>query len=200
MYKLLTGVEPFHRISHKRLTYILAPRIASRSQYEQVFTAVFGEVNYELPALEEAPLATDLIRALLKFDPVQRLGSGSSAPSNTPKHTEALLIKDHPFFHGVDWEAVETKGVSPPPVPAAELLSLSQFRSSSGPVGKCLGQVSSDLQSILHHNGRSSWLSDQDGDGGRKFSVDPEDQVCFRSWNYCSSAAIEQEEAALPKL
>ena len=56
-------------------------------------------------------IATDLLQRLLKRNPKQRLGSGPEGVDE---------IKNHPFFDGVDWAAMEEKDVPPLFVPTIE--------------------------------------------------------------------------------
>lgn len=48
--------------------------------------------------------ATDLLMKLLEKNPEKRLGYGSK---------DASEIKKHPFFEGVDWDAVRSKELKP---------------------------------------------------------------------------------------
>ena len=45
--------------------------------------------------------AQDLIRSLLKLEPSERLGAGSSGSNN-----DLSSLKVHPFFHGVNFSTL----------------------------------------------------------------------------------------------
>uniref|UniRef100_A0A146LYE2 Serine/threonine-protein kinase gad8 n=1 Tax=Lygus hesperus TaxID=30085 RepID=A0A146LYE2_LYGHE len=49
--------------------------------------------------------AESLLRGMLERDPGKRLGSGSG---------DAKEIKQHPFFHSIDWDKLLRKEISPP--------------------------------------------------------------------------------------
>ena len=61
-----------------------------------------------------SPKATDLLLQLLERDPELRLGYGPS---------DAELIKRHPFFEDVDWEAMETRSAKPPFIPKTKAIT-----------------------------------------------------------------------------
>ena len=70
-------------------------------------TALFELIRkgrFEFPTFPSVSAeAKDLIRSLLKVNPAERLGAeGTSA------------VTQHPFFHGVDWEAVRARTVESP--------------------------------------------------------------------------------------
>jgi serine/threonine protein kinase len=81
MYECLTGLPPFHA-----------------EELDQVFENI---VQYELtwPDSDVAsPVALDLLRKLLSYDPKQRLG-----------YNGADEVKWHPFFDGIDWDTLLTE-------------------------------------------------------------------------------------------
>lgn len=61
-----------------------------------------------------SPAAVSLISRLLVRDPALRLGAGIG---------DAADIKAHPFFEGLDWDALERKEIPPPwkPVLSSEI-------------------------------------------------------------------------------
>lgn len=75
--------------------------------------------------------AKDLLSRLLVVNPKLRLGSGDS---------DASEIKEHPFFVGTDWVALEAGRITPPWTPlVAGSLDTSQFDqefTSMMPIGK----------------------------------------------------------------
>ena len=88
IYQCLTGVPPF------------------RGSVEQVIFDSILEKRYSMPAdLPED--AIDLIQALLKLNPLDRLGSG---PAGSDLSMEKL--KAHPFFEGLEFDNLHKK--SPP--------------------------------------------------------------------------------------
>jgi serum/glucocorticoid-regulated kinase 2 len=60
----------------------------------------------ELPPEFDAPTG-DLIAQLLTRDPTRRLG-------NAPGDGDVEAVKAHPFFRGLDWEALFHRRVAPP--------------------------------------------------------------------------------------
>lgn len=60
------------------------------------------------------PDARDLLNALLQKDPQQRL-------------SDVKLIKAHPFFVSIDWEAMENLRVAPPYIPRPIIEDYSDF-------------------------------------------------------------------------
>lgn len=73
--------------------------------------------------------AQNLLRALFKRSPTNRLGSSSN---------EAEEFKSHPFFASIDFELLVKKQVPPPFIPAlvANPLDLGNLKSDSLPPGK----------------------------------------------------------------
>lgn len=88
LYEMLTGWPPFY---DKNLRKMCENILRSDLQFPPGSTA--------------SPEARDLIRGLLLRDPAKRLGS---------KDDGAQEIKNHPFFAGVDWEALEKLEIEPP--------------------------------------------------------------------------------------
>jgi len=101
LYEMLTGLPPFY----------------SRDR-EKLFEGIkHGDLSY--PA-HLGPDARAILRALLKRDPAERLGSGP---------TDADEIKAHAFFRGhIDWEALLDGTAAPPWQPTVVgSLDTSQF-------------------------------------------------------------------------
>jgi serum/glucocorticoid-regulated kinase 2 len=83
VYEMLCGVPPFY---HKNLN----------AMYEMV-------INAELTFPDHVSVdARDLIGKLLVKDPSGRLGEGEAGWNS---------IKIHPFFNGIDWEALTNKQI-----------------------------------------------------------------------------------------
>eukprot|EP00736_Rhodelphis_marinus_P009065 Rmarinus@m.8431 len=75
--------------------------------------ALYGQIcrgEYEIPP-EAPPEAADLIRRLLTVDVTRRLGC---------MHGGATDIKKHPFFRGMDWEAMYNRAIPVPHVPSLD--------------------------------------------------------------------------------
>ncbi|CAG9319039.1 unnamed protein product [Blepharisma stoltei] len=88
LYEMLCGIPPF--FSHSR---------------DQLFNNIRNaKLSFPVKISFEAK---DLISKLLKRDPTQRLGSSFDADE----------IKSHPFFEGIDWNAVMEKQLKPPRPP-----------------------------------------------------------------------------------
>ncbi|XP_063901660.1 protein kinase C delta type-like isoform X2 [Zophobas morio] len=70
---------------------------------EEIFEAIV-KCKYVVPRFLQ-PAAASVIKQLLVKEPQLRLGSSER---------DALELKEHPFFNGVDWTALETKQIAPP--------------------------------------------------------------------------------------
>lgn len=62
--------------------------------------------NIDFSKMKHAsPEFYNLVRRLLTHDPKKRIGGGDR---------DADELKQHPFFKGIDWNAVEDKTLTPP--------------------------------------------------------------------------------------
>ncbi|GAA5986373.1 hypothetical protein JCM11641_005359 [Rhodosporidiobolus odoratus] len=89
LFELLAGYPPFFADNPLEI-------------YEKILQGRFG-----MPAHID-PLARDLIRRLLTADLSKRLGNLKGGAQD---------VKSHPWFEGVDWEAVERKEIRAPIIP-----------------------------------------------------------------------------------
>jgi serine/threonine protein kinase len=64
----------------------------------------------EFPSDRFSPVGTDFLQRLLVKNPRRRLGCGEGGP---------MEIMQHPWFHGVDWDALLQKRIEPPFKPQA---------------------------------------------------------------------------------
>lgn len=100
LFEMISGLPPFY--SRNRET-----------MFEKIMKA---EITF--PPFVTAD-ARDLLRKLLIRDPKDRLGSGEK---------DADEIKEHPYFHDVDWAAMGTGNVIPPWAPTvSHSVDTSQF-------------------------------------------------------------------------
>ena len=83
VYEMLFGVPPFYDVNTSKM-------------YKSIMKS---EIDFPIDA---TPEAIDLITKLLDKDPETRLGSG-------PRDCEE--IKEHPFYEGIDWEALLQKSI-----------------------------------------------------------------------------------------
>ncbi|XP_053304774.1 ribosomal protein S6 kinase alpha-5-like [Spea bombifrons] len=88
IYELLTGASPFTLEGEKNTQSDVSRRIL--------------KMDPSYPSTLSAE-ARDLLQKLLLKDPKKRLGATGACP-----------IKDHPFFKGLDWDALAQRKVSPP--------------------------------------------------------------------------------------
>jgi serine/threonine protein kinase len=86
MYEMLTGYPPFHSKDHMEL-------------YSKICAGKFELPNFI------APEAADLLRRLLRTNKSKRLGCLVGGSSE---------IKTHPWFNGIDWDAISKRSVSSP--------------------------------------------------------------------------------------
>ncbi|EIE24919.1 kinase-like protein [Coccomyxa subellipsoidea C-169] len=99
IYEMLAGAPPF-------LAAQAAGQPGSRGATLDTYRKIIGgQLNF--PAHITLP-AKDLIRRLLAADPGTRLGSLSGGAQD---------IKDHPFFQGLDWDALLRRELPAPIVP-----------------------------------------------------------------------------------
>ncbi|TCD70832.1 hypothetical protein EIP91_001522 [Steccherinum ochraceum] len=80
-YEFLYGIPPFHDDSPEKV-------------FENILS---GHVAWHDDYVEISPEAKDFIQRLITLDPSQRLGADGIEQ-----------VKSHPFFAGIDWEAVTT--------------------------------------------------------------------------------------------
>ena len=150
IYKLLVGYEPFNRVPYDRLEATMPALCATSTlSFSQIFAKVFGKVNYALPQL--TPDSMDLINGLLTFDPEFRLGGGSLLDTVKP---HLCPIRQHPFFIGIDWDAVETKSMRPPYMPTLEASKYSSEKDKSE------APVYEHLTEFLVAAEKSKWIDD----------------------------------------
>jgi len=89
MFEMLTGLPPFYT-----------------SDREELFDRIkFGTIKYPE---KFSPSVKDLLNGLFIKDPDKRLGSGVDGAKN---------IKTHPWFSGVNWDALLKKEIKPPFTP-----------------------------------------------------------------------------------
>ena len=92
LWEFLTGLPPFY---HPNL----------QTMYDMIRTATL-----EFPP-DFTPDTRDFIARLLERDPTRRLG-------NVPGDGDVEAVKAHPFFGGIDWEALYARRIDPPWRPA----------------------------------------------------------------------------------
>ncbi|KAH0480004.1 MAG: hypothetical protein KVP17_004531 [Porospora cf. gigantea B] len=104
IFEMLTGLPPFY----------------SKNREELLKNIKTGQL--EFPAYLSAN-AMSLLRQLLKKNPEKRLGSYCPDKSASP---DVEQLKQHPWFAGIDWEALMDKRVQAPYVP--ELTDITDVR------------------------------------------------------------------------
>lgn len=90
MYEMLTGLPPYYTRDRDRL-------------FERIRR---GELNYPVYV---TPVAKSLLQSMLDREPSKRLGGGPG---------DADEAKQHPFFAGMDFVAIQQRRVTPPFKPA----------------------------------------------------------------------------------
>lgn len=86
MYEMLTGLPPFYTRDREKL-------------FERIRK---GDLVY--PSYI-SPVGKSLLQSLLLGDPSRRLGGGPSDGED---------VRNHPFFSGIDWIAIQQRRVTPP--------------------------------------------------------------------------------------
>ncbi|KAA0146670.1 hypothetical protein FNF27_01493 [Cafeteria roenbergensis] len=94
VFEMLTGWPPFYDKSLRRMC-------------EQILRA---DLRFP-PGCAASAEARDLIRQLLRRDPLRRLGSGAGGADE---------IRAHPFFASMDWDALASRELKPPFCPRVE--------------------------------------------------------------------------------
>jgi len=86
MYEMLTGLPPYYTRDREKL-------------FERIR---LGDLTYPHYI---TPVAKSLLHSLLQGDPNRRLGGGRD---------DGEEVKQHPFFSGIDWMAIQQRRVTPP--------------------------------------------------------------------------------------
>lgn len=92
MYEMLTGLPPFYTRDREKL-------------FERIRR---GELSY--PSYITA-MAKNLLQGLLILDPNKRVGGGAA---------DGDEVKNHAFFAGIDWIAIQQRRVTPPFKPSVQ--------------------------------------------------------------------------------
>eukprot|EP01006_Ploeotia_vitrea_P032566 TRINITY_DN64766_c6_g2_i1.p1 TRINITY_DN64766_c6_g2~~TRINITY_DN64766_c6_g2_i1.p1 ORF type:complete len:683 (+),score=-28.83 TRINITY_DN64766_c6_g2_i1:261-2051(+) len=211
LYKLLTGFEPFRILRYERIASKL-PTLLTQMSYEEAFTQLFGQPEYELYQHIFTDDAVDFIKSLLSFSSEKRLGNDQNSMNGQES------IKNHPFFNGIDWDLLNRKKIIPPYIPDLEMPDQRLF--SFG--------IDDDYDDIYTFNeiilrcGRGCWLdNDNHHDeitkdskkttsmemsnstnmkiNKSKYVITNAQQAYFNEWSYVSPQCIELETAALAK-
>jgi protein-serine/threonine kinase len=86
MYEMLTGLPPFYTRDRDKL-------------FERIRRGDLAYPTYITPVTKH------LLQSLLMGDPAHRLGAGP---------TDGEQVKEHAFFSGIDWIAIQQRRVTPP--------------------------------------------------------------------------------------
>ena len=188
IYKLLTGDEPFNKMSYEYLQAVMPRNITCYNSYYESFTSLFGELDFDnVQGVDLSYDTQDLLYGLLTFDASQRLGY--NAEDMKAGH-DALM--NHPFFSSINWPLLESRQIPPPYIPKNNELS------------ECMQDVDCTprtLPELLIQASKDNWCeefltnsenSNKDinnrpmSNNGTKRSmlVAVEDQVYFSGWNY----------------
>jgi serine/threonine protein kinase len=130
-YRLLTGMRPFTDARMHSLVEMASTMAGALeentdfSEYSKLFQKIEFPDNKDISISEEA---RDFITQLLNVNDEDRLGFG-------PKGTEN--VKKHPFFRGIDWDAMNQRQVIPP------------YRPEVYDVGDEFNLAVSDLRTLL---------------------------------------------------
>lgn len=107
-YELFCSLPPFY---HRNLRTMCDRILRGRLIWPATATA--------------SPVARDFVAQLLDRDPAARLGNaemelpGIGGPGMPARWTDGADIRTHPFFAGLDWDALERRELTPPFRPPA---------------------------------------------------------------------------------
>ena len=188
LYKLLTGDEPYKKMSYSTVQALLPSHLACHSTYSESFAALFGTVNLEVCEGVLTMNSRHLIMSLLAFNAEDRLGSNIA---DMKAGHNALMT--HPFFSGIDWTLLECKQVPPPYIPHDEILET---------VNDAHDQPPKTLCDILQEANKYHWCEEYDvmslagaapstRSSQRGIHIIPEDQYYFRMWHYVSPELLD---------
>ena len=155
LYEMLTGSRPDCQCSRDKKSKEWCPFGQRRAMEENALDpdgVMLCEVAYPPDTIH--PLARDLLSKLLEPDPTLRLGAHN-----------INLIKSHPYFGEIDWEALSRLEVPPPYVPDPRTVH-------AGSVGE-VGEFSSDKV--------------------RHVVLGPEDEKTYEAFVYTSAAGVQEE-------
>jgi len=112
VYELLFGTTPFKEDNQNKVGHT-GPFLLREASHLDVGGVVLcilqtferackRDIRWPEGAQEEHSLAVDLIEQLMRVEPSERLGAG---------HRGVAEIQEHPWFGGLDWEALEAQYV-----------------------------------------------------------------------------------------
>ena len=180
IFKLLTGNEPFNKMSYPNLQSLLPTHIAIYGNYREAFDRIFGTVNYNAWSGILTDNGVSLIQGLLEFNPESRLGY---CAINAKTGHDALM--NHPFFTSIDWSLLESKQLPPPYVPNEEILEIMRET-------VCVSKPFPELMRNANkkhwcENFKSSSSSNNDTSPAKNcMKVHTAAQYYFRMWNYAN--------------
>ena len=176
IYKMLTGSDPFVSFSYDEIQRGMEIHLSKYKGYHDAFDDLFGEVNYEVcnGILDEN--TRSVLKGLLQFHEVDRLGYNA-------EHLETghQSLMNHAFFSSIDWALLESKQVPPPYIPSNEILE-SMLPNSDLKV--------KSLPNLLEEAKRTKWgeefIVKYKGESYSKSIMDISftDQYYFRNWNH----------------
>ncbi|GAQ78430.1 putative cGMP-dependent serine/threonin protein kinase [Klebsormidium nitens] len=126
LMKVITGSYPYDHSEDRK----------------QLLAALRGPKPVSIPTYNLSPDLTDLLTRLLEKDPDRRIGAEKGLQE----------IRDHPWFHGFDWGALERRELTPPFVPVV----------SSPQDCQNLGPLDATLEMIKLPTSRRGAISDSD--------------------------------------
>lgn len=123
---------------------------------------LLSDKDYEKPKLQTQPDAVDLLKRIFVEHPKDRIGANGVEE-----------IKKHPYFSGINWEALERLEIQPPFIPETNRV----YANSIGEVGE-------------FNKGKF-----------KKIKLTAEDDKIYRNWDFVSEEGVQAElEDALYKL
>lgn len=155
MYRLLTG-QP--AVSKQLVNAFL--KFHDASNYNHLLLAL-NSIDFRV--LEHIPSASEIVSEFLHTNPRKRLGA-----------TGVSGIKLHRYFEGVNWELIDTKTVTPPPIPCAV----------ASPI--VLDAPEKTLQELIVSCNKREWLQKRDTDMSTIDSY-------FQNWDYINPAILQLE-------
>jgi hypothetical protein len=151
IFKLLTGHEPFRLLPFETVCKRM-PSLLTKLSYPDTFTVLFGALDLHGNRDLICPDAANIISRLMEFDAAKRLGSETDETNTT------AALKAHPFFAGLNWDAIEDGTIEPPYLPESEVRDLGPVDKEKEKEDGANAPKMFTLNEMLTRCGKSAWV------------------------------------------